>query len=47
MQEDIHTEKSHPEICTPEENKKMMYIDQGYDSLERIITTPEGITKEW
>ncbi len=47
MQEPIHTEKAHPELCTPEENKKMMYIDQGYDSPERIITTPEGISKEW
>jgi len=47
MQEAIHTEKSHPEIISKEENEKMMYIDQGYDSEERVITLPEGVKRDW
>jgi hypothetical protein len=47
MQEDIHTEKSHPEICTKEENEKMMYIDQGYKTMERVMTMPKAVKKEW
>jgi len=47
MQEPVHTEKSHPELISEEENEKMMYIDQGYDSDERVITRPKGIGREW
>jgi len=47
MQETIHTEKSHPELLSQEENEKMMYIDQGYVSEERVITTPKGIGRDW
>lgn len=47
MQEEEHTEKSHPELLSKEENARMMYIDQGYTSSERIITKPEGIGREW
>jgi len=47
MQETTHTELSHPELLSEDENAKMMYIDQGYSSPERIITRPEGIGREW
>ncbi|OGO31509.1 MAG: hypothetical protein A2Z29_10550 [Chloroflexi bacterium RBG_16_56_11] len=47
MQETDHTELAHPELISKEENEKMMYIDQGYSSPERIITTPKGIKGEW
>jgi hypothetical protein len=46
MQEEVHTEKSHPEIISKEENAKMMYIDQGYKTMERVFTTPQGL-KNW
>lgn len=47
MQEELHTELSHPEILTEEENKKMMYIDQGYKNMERKITLPPGFDEMW
>ena len=47
MQEVIHTEKPHPEICSEEENKHMMYISQGYDSPERKVIIPDGVKTEW
>jgi hypothetical protein len=47
MQEDIHTEKSHPELLTKEANEKMMYIEQGYKTLERVISVPKAVKKEW
>jgi hypothetical protein len=47
MQETNHTELAHPELLSKEQNEKMMYIDQGYNSPERIITKPKSIGKEW
>lgn len=48
MQEEEHTEKPHPELCTEEENNtKMMYIYQGYDSPERKIVLPKGVENMW
>ena len=45
-QELEHTEKAHPEIVPEEVRKKLMFVNQNYDSPERIVTTPEGIG-EW
>jgi hypothetical protein len=48
MQEEIHTEKPHPELCTKEENDtKMMYIYQGYGDPERRIVMPKGLKEGW
>jgi hypothetical protein len=47
MQEDLHTEKSHPELTPVEMKDKMMYIDQNYDSPERKMTLPKAVKKEW
>jgi hypothetical protein len=47
MQECEHTELPHPELCSEEENKHMMYIAQGYESKERKIILPDKIKTEW
>jgi hypothetical protein len=48
MQEEEHTEKPHPELCTEEENlKKMMYIYQGYENKERKIVLPPDMKQGW
>jgi len=43
-QSGIHTEKSHPELVPEEIRKRLMYVDQGYESLERIMHWPQGVS---
>ena len=45
-QEPEHTEKARPDLVSDEQRQKLMFIDQNYDSPERIVTTPEGLG-EW
>ena len=45
-QEPEHTEKARPDIVPEEMRKKLMFIDQNYDSPERKVTVPEGLG-EW
>jgi hypothetical protein len=48
LQEEVHTEKPHPEICTEEENNtRMLYIYQGYESDERRIVMPKSMKDHW
>jgi hypothetical protein len=40
-QNGIHTEKSYPELVPEEVRKRLMWVDQGYISPERIMHWPE------
>ncbi|MBN1190627.1 MAG: hypothetical protein JXA46_12810 [Dehalococcoidales bacterium] len=42
-QEPKHTEKSYPQIVSPEEREHMMFLDEGYDSLEKKVRMPKGL----
>jgi hypothetical protein len=42
-----HNEKSFPELVTEEERKKLLFIDQGYDSPERVVKVPWKMGREW
>jgi len=46
-QEPTHTEKSLQELVSEEEREKLLFIDQGYDSDERILTLPPAMRREW
>jgi hypothetical protein len=46
-QSEDHAEKSRPELVPEEDRKKYMYIDQNYDSEERVVTLAEKMEKEW
>ncbi len=45
-QEPEHTEKARPDLVSDELRKKLMFIDQNFDSPERVVTEPEGLM-EW
>jgi hypothetical protein len=42
-----HNEKSFPELVSEEEREKLLFIDQGYDSEERIVKVPWKMGREW
>jgi hypothetical protein len=46
-QELKHTEKSHQELVSKEERDNLLFIDQGYDSEERIIKLAKKMKREW
>jgi hypothetical protein len=45
-QNGFHTEKSYPELVPPEIRKRLLYIDQGYASQEKIVHWPAGIGRK-
>jgi len=46
-QEPEHTEKSFQELVSEEERENLLFIDQGYDSEERIIKLARKMKREW
>lgn len=42
-----HTEKSHQHMVSEEERDKLLFIDQGYDSEERVIKLAKKMKREW
>jgi hypothetical protein len=46
-QELKHTEKSFQELVSEEDKKKLLFIDQGYDSAERKVHIPWKMGREW
>ena len=42
-----HTEKSFPELVPQEIRERLMYIDQGYDSPEKITHWPAGVASNY
>jgi hypothetical protein len=44
-QEPKHTEKSMKQLLTEKERENMMFIDEGYDTKEKIVTLPKAIRK--
>lgn len=46
-QELKHTEKSYQDLVSNEERDNLLFIDQGYDSPERIIKLAKKMAREW
>ncbi|HUT68023.1 MAG TPA: hypothetical protein VMW86_05700 [Dehalococcoidales bacterium] len=46
-QETRHTEKSYQELVSDEERDNLLFIDQGYDSEERVIKLAKKMKREW
>jgi hypothetical protein len=46
-QAEDHAEKSHPELVPEKDRQKYMYIDENYDSPERVVKLAEKMRKEW
>ena len=42
-----HTEKSHQDMVSDEERDKLLFIDQNYDSPERILKLAKKMEREW
>lgn len=42
-----HTEKSLQHMVSDEERDKLLFIDQGYDSPERVIKLAKKMQREW
>jgi hypothetical protein len=43
----VHTEKSHQELVSPDERDNLLFIDQGYESQERIVKLARKMGREW
>jgi hypothetical protein len=46
-QSPTHTEKSCQELVSDEERDNLLFIDQGYDSEERVIKLAKKMKREW
>ena len=46
-QSPTHTEKSHQHLVTDEVRDRLLFIDQGYDSDERVIKLAKKMEQEW
>lgn len=46
-QSPTHTEKSFKEMVTQEERDNLLFIDQGYDSAERVLHLAKKMKREW
>ena len=46
-QSPTHTEKSHQHLVSDEERDKLLFIDQGYESEERILKLAKKMKREW
>jgi hypothetical protein len=44
-QEPKHTEKSYKQLVPEKEREHMMFLDEGYDSPERVVQMPKGIVR--
>jgi len=44
-QEPTHTEKSMKNLVSPEEQDRMMFIDEGYEGKERVVQFPKSLKR--
>ncbi len=46
-QSPTHTEKSYQELVSDQERDNLLFIDQGYDSEERVLKLAKKMKREW
>jgi len=46
-QSPMHTEKSFQDLVSAEERDNLLFIDQGYDSDERVLKLAKKMKREW
>jgi hypothetical protein len=46
-QSPMHTEKSHQHLVSAKERDNLLFIDQGYESEERIVKLAKKMAREW